>query len=513
MNIGNWLYKRSLFSPDRPAILFDNRTLTYNELNKRVNRLCNAMMERGLKTGDRVGVLSRNCPEFIEVYFACAKKGLIFVPLNFRLAPVELAHQINDSNPNLLFFDLSLSPVVKKSEAFVTAKTPIYVGWGRENDTPFPSYETFIAEKPGKEPSISEDAVTWDSPQIIMYTSGTTGTPKGALLSHKKTLFNTLNAQIYFDLYSKDIMLLSLPYFHSGGLNIMAVPTLYVGGKIVLRSRFDPEGFLKDIETERVTQAMIVPTMLNTILKETRPETFDLTSLRSIMVGGEPISAELMHEAQDKGLPVRQIFGQTETSIELWVPEDMAKEKAGAVGLPVFHGEIQVVNKAGEPVRAGEIGEIVVKGPIQMISYWNLPDETRETIKDGWLHTRDLGRLDEDGFVYAVDRMGDMYISGGENVYPAEVERVLLNHPKIFEAAIVGVPDEKWGRSGHAFIHPKPGEVIDSDEMVSYLRDKVASYKIPKSMEILKAFPKTASGKIRRRQLLEQMTKGHLKRS
>jgi fatty-acyl-CoA synthase len=362
-----------------------------------------------------------------------------------------------------------------------------------------------MTEKLDAEPSIPEDVVTWNSPQMIMYTSGTTGIPKGALLSHKKTLFNTLNAQIYFDLYSKDIMLLVLPLFHSGGLNIMAVPTIYAGGKIVLRSRFDPEAFLKDIETERITQAMLVPTMLNTLLKEVRPETFDLTSLRSVVVGGEPISAELMHEAQDKGLPVRQIFGQTETSIELWVPEDMAKGKAGAVGLPVFHGEIQVIKKTGEPVKAGEIGEIVVRGPIQMMSYWNLSEETAETIKDGWLHTHDLGRIDEDGFIYAVDRMGDMYISGGENVYPAEVERVLLNHPKIFEVAIVGVPDERWGRSGHAFIHPKSGEVIDFEEMAAFLNDKVATYKIPKSFEILKEFPKTASGKIKRRELLDKM--------
>ncbi len=220
-----------------------------------------------------------------------------------------------------------------------------------------------------------------------------------------------------------------------------------------------------------------------------------------------------MHEAQGRGLPVRQIFGQTETSIELWVPQDMAEEKAGAVGLPVFHGEIQVVNKAGEQVKPGEIGEIVVRGPIQMMYYWNLIDETRKTIKDGWLHTRDLGRIDEDGFIYAVDRVGDMYISGGENVYPAEVEKALLNHPQIFEAAIVGVPDEKWGKSGHAFIHPKPGETIDFDEMVSFLRDKVAAYKIPKSMEILKVFPKTASGKIKRIELLNQVIKGRLQQS
>jgi len=506
MNIGDWIYKRSRFSPNRTAISFYRRILTYGDLNRRVNLLCHAMMETGVQTGDRVGVLSRNCPEFIEVYFACSKTGCIFVPLNFRLAPLELAYQITDSRPRLLFLDETLSEVVTKSATHLTVETPRFLQWGNQEDAPFPSYEAFIAQKPDTEPSIPADAVTLESPQMIMYTSGTTGTPKGALLSHQKTLFNTLNAQIYFDLYSKDTMLLALPLFHSGGLNIMAVPTVYAGGKIVLRSHFDPEAFLRDIEIERVTQAMLVPTMLNTLLKETRPESFDLSSLRSVVIGGEPISAELINEAQDRGIPARQIFGQTETSIELWVPEDMAREKAGAVGLPVFHGEVQVVSKEGEPVGSGEIGEIVVKGPIQMISYWNLPDETRETIRDGWLHTRDLGRVDADGFVYAVDRMGDMYISGGENVYPAEVEKALLNHPMVFEAAVVGVPDEKWGKSGHAFIHPKPGAVIDFQEMVAFLRERVAGYKIPKSMEILKEFPKTASGKIKRRELLGRLT-------
>jgi fatty-acyl-CoA synthase len=367
-------------------------------------------------------------------------------------------------------------------------------------------YEDLIQGGTDREPPIAEGESGLDFPQMIMYTSGTTGTPKGALLSHEKTLFNTLNAQIYFDLCSSDVMLLVLPLFHSGGLNIMAVPTLYSGGKTVLRSQFNPEEFLRDIETHKVSQAMVVPTMVNTLLKETSPEDYDLSSLRSIVVGGEPISADLMRLARKRGLPVRQIFGQTETSIELWVPEDMAVEKAGAVGLPVFHGDVRVVDRNGSPVKPGEIGEIVVRGPIRMMSYWNMPEETAETIRDGWLHTRDLGRVDEDGYVYAVDRMGDMYISGGENVYPAEVEKVLLNHPKIFEAAIIGVPDEKWGNSGHAFIRPKPGEALDYAEMKSYLKDRVAAYKIPKTMEIVEEFPKTASGKIKKSDLLDSFS-------
>lgn len=499
MNTGRWLFKRSLVSPQRPAVLFEAHTLTYEDLNRRVNRVAHAILGWGLSAGDRVGVLSRNCPQFLEVYFACAKTGLIFVPLNFRLAPPEVAYQISDSGLKALFFHAELSDLVRKATELLAGPSPIPAAWAHGVPPSVPSYEGLLEEASADEPPPAPTNL--DTPQMIMYTSGTTGTPKGALLSHGKTLFNTLNAQIYFDLGARDTMLLVLPLFHSGGLNIMAVPTLYVGGRIILRDRFDPRQFLKDVETFGVTQAMLVPTMLNTILKEARAPDFDLSTLRAVLIGGEPASAQLVREAQDQGLPVRQIFGQTETSIELWVPPEMAREKAGAVGLPVFHGEVQVVDPEGRPVRPGEIGEIVVRGPIQMLSYWNMPEETRETIRDGWLHTRDLGRVDEEGFVYAVDRMGDMYISGGENVYPAEVEKVLLGHPKIYEAAIVGIPHPRWGKVGHAFIKPRQGMEITLDEVVSFLKDRVAAYKIPRSMEIIEEFPKTASGKIKKSEL------------
>jgi len=505
MNVGDWLFKRSLISPDKTAITFDDRELSYSQMNKRVNRVCHGLLKMGLSKGDRVGVLSRNCPEFLEIYFACAKSGTIFVPLNFRLASPELAFQIGDSGVKILFSHFDFSDLVEKTQKRLSQKPPINILLGRDAvGCQGLRYEDFMENESYDEPLFSDDFITLDSAQMIMYTSGTTGRPKGALLSHKKTLFNTLNAQIYFDLYSKDIMLLVLPLFHSGGLNIMAVPSLYAGAEIILRSQFDPEEFLELIESHKVTQAMIVPTMLNTILKKARPEDFDISSLRSILVGGEPASASLMHEAQDKGLPVRQVFGQTETSIELWVPEAAARQKAGAVGVPVFHGDVLVINDKEEPVQPGEIGEIVVKGPIQMMSYWNSNDETNEVLKDGWLHTRDLGKLDEDGFFYAVDRMGDMYISGGENVYPAEVEKALLTHPKIFEAAIIGVPSEQWGMAGHALVRPKKGKKIDYNELVSFLKDRVASYKIPKTMAIVEEFPKTASGKIKKNEFLNE---------
>jgi fatty-acyl-CoA synthase len=245
--------------------------------------------------------------------------------------------------------------------------------------------------------------------------------------------------------------------------------------------------------------------MLKTLLKEARPENHDLTSLRTLLVGGEPVSPDLMHQALDLGLPVRQIFGQTESSILLWVPSEKAREKAGAGGLPVFHGEVKVVNPEGQRVSPGEIGEIIVKGPIQMMGYWNAPEETRKIIKAGWLYTGDLGRIDEEGFVYVVDRKKDMYISGGENVYPAELERALLTHPKIREAAVIGIPDEKWGSVGKAFLCLNKAETLNYEELVLFLKGRIASYKIPKSMEVFDELPKTASGKIKKKNLTKDI--------
>ncbi|RJR25917.1 MAG: long-chain-fatty-acid--CoA ligase [Desulfobacteraceae bacterium] len=503
MNAGNWLSKRSAISPHREAILFYDRVSTYGELNKRVNRLCHAIAKTGFSVGDRVGVVSRNCPQFLEVYFACAKGGWIFVPMNFRLAAPELAYQISDSGPAMLFMSSELESLVKNSENFLKGGSPMCISWGGKGECGFRDYEDFILQTPDMEFQITP-SMGWESPQVIMYTSGTTGTPKGALLPYRKTFFNTLNAVIYFDLHSNDVMLTVLPLFHSGGLNIMTVPAIYAGGKVILRDRFDPCEFLSLVQKHRVTKAMIVPTMLNTILRETRPEDFDLASLRSVLVGGEPASADLIREARARGLPARQIFGQTETSIALWVPPEMADEKAGSVGIPVFHGEVRIVDANGAPVLPGRTGEILVGGPIRMSSYWNMPDETRQTLRDGWLHTGDLATVDEDGYAYVVDRIGDMFISGGENVYPAEVEKVLLQHPRVYEAAVVGVPDNRWGKAGKAFLRLRKGAAMTREEMVSYLRERIASYKIPKHIQVVEELPKTASGKIKKSELLAQ---------
>ena len=341
-----------------------------------------------------------------------------------------------------------------------------------------------------------------DDPQMIMYTSGTTGIPKGALMSHGKTLFNTLNAQIYYDLTSKDVMLVVMPLFHSGGLNICALPILYQGGTAVIESSFNPKETLALIEKHRITTGLVVPTMLNFFLKKGGIDNFDLSSLRLLMVAGEPLPVALIKECEKRGFCIRQLFGQTETSIQLCqMPNERDGKKIGSVGRSVFHADIRLVDEKGKDARPNEVGELIIKGPTLMLGYWNNPEETRKTIRDGWLYTGDLAKMDDEGYVYIVDRARDVIISGGENIYPAELERVYAGNPKILEAAVIGVPDEKWGEVGKALIALKDGESMTEEEAIDFLKGKLAKYKLPKLVEFTEEFPKTASGKIKKAEL------------
>jgi len=508
MNVGDWITKRSILSPNKTAIISDERKITYRELNDRVNCLANALINKGIHKRDRVAALLYNCPEFIEVYFALAKIGAIFVTLNFRLAGPEIQYMLTNSESSFLIFDEHFSEMIESIRSNLSIDQKKYVSLGNSGQTGAIEYERLIAESPAKEPEIKEE-VGLEDPQMIMYTSGTTGIPKGALLSHQKTFYNTFNAVLYFDITSKDLMLVNMPLFHSGGLNISAVPILYTGGTAVIQKSFDPQQALSLIEKHRITLAMMVPTMINFMLKQGDIDNYDLSSMKTLMVGGEPIPLSLIKAYQERNIPIRQVFGQTETSIQLWLSEEDAIRKIGSVGKPVFHADVRVVDKSGKDVFPGEVGEIVLNGPTQMLGYWNDPKLTAETIKDGWLHTGDLATVDEEGFVYMVDREKDMYISGGENVYPAEIERVLGENPKILEVAIIGVPDEKWGEVGKALIVLKDGEKMTEEEAIEFLRGKLAKYKIPKYAEFTSEFPKTASGKIKKTELREKY--GHKK--
>jgi fatty-acyl-CoA synthase len=364
-------------------------------------------------------------------------------------------------------------------------------------------YERGLQENPVHEPHLDVPPGDEDS-HLLMYTSGTTGVPKGAILSHRKTFFNALNADIFYELTSKDIMIVSRPLFHSGGLLVEAAPVLYKGGTLIIKKRFRPHEILETIQKHRVTLVEMAATVYQFILQECDLTRYDLSSVRYYFTGGERVPVAMLKEYLKKGITISQIFGQTEASTIAFLPAEKAGTKIGSVGVSVFHGEVRIVDKTGKDAGPGEIGEIIVMGPTLMSGYWNRPDLTSETVRDGWLYTGDLARRDEEGYIYIVDREKDMYVSGGENVYPAEIEKVLHTHGKIFDVGIVGIPDEKWGEVGKAFVVLKPGERMNNGEVLEFLKGKVAKYKIPKYVEYVEELPKTASGKIQKFVLKER---------
>ncbi|NWG01572.1 MAG: long-chain fatty acid--CoA ligase [Syntrophaceae bacterium] len=497
INIGDWIKKWSFLQPNKRALIFEDRPFTYQEVNQRTNQLCHFLLQLGIRKGDRVSVLLYNCYQYFEIFFALSKIGAILVPLNWRLAGPELEFIIKDSGSRMLIFDDEFVDRVAFIRPNLNLSNGDYVSIGTACPDWAKEYERGLSECPVQDPSPLVPAGDED-PHILMYTSGTTGIPKGAILSHRKTFFNALNADIFYNLTSKDIMIVSRPMFHSGGLLVEAAPILYKGGTLILKKRFRPYEILETIQKYRVTLLELPATVYQFILMECDLRQYDLSSVRYYFTGGERVPKTMLREYYRKGIIISQIFGQTEASTITFLSPEDAILKIGSVGLPVFHGEVRIVDKNGKEVSPGEVGEIIIRGPTLMSGYWNRPDLTAETIREGWLYTGDLARTDDEGYVYIVDREKDMYISGGENVYPAEVEKVLHAHPKIFDAGIVGVPDERWGEVGKAFIVLKTGETMNNGEVFEFLKGKVAKYKIPKYIEFIEELPKTASGKIQK---------------
>jgi fatty-acyl-CoA synthase len=350
-----------------------------------------------------------------------------------------------------------------------------------------------------------------DDPHLLLYTSGTTGRPKGALLPQRKTLYNCRNAEIFFRLTRDDRVLVALPLFHSFGLGILALPTLYAGGEVVLRRSFDPDAVWQDVEREGISFFGGVPTMFRALLEalDAAPERRDLRSLRFLFTAGAAIPVELIRAFEARGLVLKQGFGQTETSILCCLDAQDALRKAGSVGRPVAHAELRVVRRetlalATEDWRdasRGEAGEIVVRGPIAMLGYWKRPEETAEVLRGEWLRTGDLATVDEEGFLTLVGRARDLYISGGENVYPAEIEAVYSGHPALREIAVVGVPDERWGEVGRAYVVLAAGQSLDPDALQAWGRERLAAFKLPRQWVALRSLPRTETGKVQKHDL------------
>jgi len=506
MNIAWWVQRWSDLHPDKTAIIFENEQITYAELHQRANRASCWLQSLGIEKGDRVAVMLNNCPEFIAIFLACARLGAIFVPLNFRSAPPELDYFLKNCRPRLFVFDSEFMDTVGRLDFKNSMPLILLSATGRAViQSGILNYHSESLAFDGKKPFLTRSLGPADpeEPQVIMYTSGTTGRPKGAVLTHRKTFFNCLNADIFFKMHFDDIMLVILPLFHSGGLFIQASPTIYKGATMVIHPKFDPVKVYQDIERYRVTKFLGVPTVYRALVKVDRRDRGDSSSLKVCAGGGEKTTPELFEQCREAGLVFRQVMGQTETSILLWASEEDSFRKPGTVGRPVFHAEVGIVDRNGRPVAPGEVGEIVVRGSIMMKEYWQDPVRTEETIRNGVLYTGDLARMDEDGYYFLVDRARDMYITGGENVYPAEVERILREHPDIEDIAVVGVPDERWGEVGKAFVVPKQGSNLRPEDIIGYCGEHMAKFKCPKKISFCQALPRTSLGKVRKRELIK----------
>jgi len=501
-NVSRWLALRAQASPEAMAVIDDERALSWAGLEERCARAAGHLVGAGVVPGSRVALLLGNRSACLELVLAAARLGAIAVPLNTRLAAPEIAELLGDCRPDLLFHEAELGALAEAAcGSLAGAPKPLAVG-GQPD-----AYEAALD---AATPHHEVHPVEPETPMILMYTSGTTGQPKGALLPHRKTLTNCLNAQLFFECTRADRVLVVVPLFHSFGLKILALPALYCGATVVLQHRFDPAAVWRAVREQRISYFGGVPTMFPPLL-EALDEAGDASSIRFLFTAGSAIPVETIHAFEARGLCLKQGFGQTETSILCCLDAQDALRKAGSVGRPVFHAEVRIVRSESlslppeqwQDCAPGESGEIVVRGPLTMLGYWERPEATAETLRDGWLLTGDLASFDDEGFVTLTGRSKDLYISGGENVYPAQVEAVYAAHPAVREIAVAGVPDARWGELGRAWVVLTPGAKLDSDALIRWGRERLATFKVPRSFVAVEALPRTVTGKIQKFRLID----------
>ncbi|MCH8568780.1 MAG: long-chain fatty acid--CoA ligase [Balneolales bacterium] len=498
----DWISKWAMYSPNAIMVQDDESGTTISYEQARVLLFCTARIlirNYGIKPCDRVAVLSMNRVEYIILFFAIQKAGAIMVPLNYRLTAPEIKYQLDDAAPVLLLLEDSFSKLIDQT-GFAGTKLIL--------DSPENSFlETMwssITEPQDEEKEQENEFPILKMSDVckILYTSGTTGRPKGAMISNGMLFWNSVNTGLRLNLVQQDVTLIFAPFFHTGGWNVLTTPFIHRGAKLILLKKFDPDRVLQQCDDQKVSVLFGVPTMMDMLYRSPEFEKVTLNSLRYVVVGGEPMPVPLIERWQEKGVPVRQGYGLTEFGPNVFsLNEEDAIRKKGSVGFPNFYIDAAIQKDDGSFAGANEAGELLLRGPVCMSGYWEKPDETSKTVINGWLHTGDIVKRDDEGYYYIIDRKKEMYISGAENVYPAEVEHVYRSHPAVREIAVIGVPDEKWGESGKAFVVLNDDHKADASTLQDWGRERLAKYKVPAHFQFLSELPKSDSGKILKRKL------------
>jgi len=488
----DWFKKWANYQPDKTAVkdVVSGRNLTYEEINTAANALgIHLMQHYGLSLGDKVAIIAENHLAQVILFAVAQKTGIVLVPINFRLAPKEIEALLVDSQCKLIYKDDYVKENSFNTKAIVLELKSVYQFLGKAS------------------PAVPQTSITEDSPIFILYSSGTTGLPKGILYTHKMLFWNSINTTQSLLITNDTVTLNCMPLFHTGGWNVLLTPVLHRGGTIIMFKKFDALAVLNCIVRERLDLFMAVPTMLKMMVVLPEFLNADIGCLQYIIVGGESMPLDLIDIFHQKKVPIRQGYGLTEAGPNLTsLHQNDAFRKQGSIGKPNFYVEVRILDENGKDTEADTPGEILIGGPMVMMEYWQNEETTKQAKMGRWLRTGDIGKFDTEGFIYILDRKKNMYISGGENVYPAEVERVLLRHKSIEEAVVIAFPDKKWGECGIAFI--VTNIPVAKEDLKSYCLEHLAKFKIPSQFSFVDVIPKNDTGKIDRKTIRKNFLKG-----
>jgi len=498
MNISHWIERHAEFNPNKPALISTDETLSYADLQQRVQQTAQVLKQSlSIGFGDRIAYLGYNSPDMLVLLFACARLGALFIPLNWRLAAAEHEFILQDAGAKALFLRQDFAASGDKIQQACPNLQLCASGF---QHTKWPTLTALQATASGTD---SNPHVELDAPLLVVYTSGTTGKPKGAVLQQSALFWNALNSLHMHDMQAQDKVLTALPMFHVGGLNIQTTPALYCGATVILQSRFDPAEYLQLLQQYQPSLSVLVPATIQALITHPDWMATDPRCLRLLTTGSSLVPQHLINAVHERGVPVIQVYGSTETGPVAVYQRREDAEIMGTTGKIGLHCELRIIDSEGNDTESGCSGELLIRGGNVLYEYWGNPQATKDALRDGWYYTGDIGYRDEHGYVYIKERKKDMIISGGENIYPAELEAILLEVPGVQEAAVIGVPDDRWGETPVAVVVAEADALLAKDQVLAVFQDKLARFKHPSDIVFMQDLPRNSIGKVQKYRLRE----------